>query len=408
MGRQIERLKAAALKWLPPRGTPYPDGSGLYFQVTGENARSWLYRYEMHGRERWMGLGPFPAISLAAARKRAREARAMRADGRDPIEARDTEKTAERLRKAGTISFEEAAGRYIKAKAASWKNTTHRKQWNATLATYAYPVIGKLPVSEIETPHVLKVIEPIWAEKAETASRVRGRIEAILDWATVRKYRHGENPARWRGHLQHALTERPKARNQPSLPYEDIPSLFADLRQRGGVTPRALELTILAATRTGETIGAQWPEVDLKSRIWTIPGARTKSGREHRIPLTPRMLEILKALPREETNPFVFIGGKAGAGLSNMSMLSLLKEMRPGFTVHGFRSSFRTWAREQTNFPREVAEAALAHIIKDKTEAAYARGDVLEKRRRLMAAWSDYCASTPAKGARVVNLRAAT
>jgi integrase len=233
----------------------------------------------------------------------------------------------------------------------------------------------------------------------------------ILDWAAAREYRpKGDNPARWRGHLDKLLPARSrvaKVRNQPALPYADLPAFLIELRERGGISSRALEWTILTAARTGETIGARWDEVDLAAKVWTVPADRTKSAREHRVPLTPRALAILSDLPREKDNEHVFIGGKAGAGLSNMAMLELLKEMRPGLTVHGFRSTFRTWAAERTNYAREIAEAALAHVIGDKTEAAYQRGDALEKRRRLMTAWAEYCASTPAKGPRVVKLREA-
>ena len=391
MGREFNRLAAVTLRTL--REGKHPDGAGLYFQVKGAG-RSWLFRYEIDGKDRWMGLGPFPTVSLAKARKLARKAKAQRAEGLDPIEERRADDTARRLARAGTISFQDAAERYIKAHSKTWKNAAHRQQWTATLKTYVYPVFGSLPVSEVRTPHVLKAIEPLWSAKPETASRIRGRIEKILDWAAARELRsRGDNPALWRGHLDKVLPPHSKVRkvrHQPALAYSDVPKLVSELREKGGVSPLALEFTIFNATRTIETIGAEWSEIDLVAKIWTVPGSRMKSGRMHRVPLTARAVKILKSLPRETGNEFVFIGGKAGRGLSNMAMLALLKSVRPSVTVHGFRASFKTWAREQTNFAREVSEACLAHTISDATEAAYVRGDLFQKRRRLMTTWARY------------------
>lgn len=383
----------------------HADGDGLYLQVKlGPKGitRSWLFRYGRDFKEHWIGLGPWPVVSLADARRKAREKRALLADGIDPLQDKRDRRSAERARKASAVTFEEAAKRYIAAHEPAWKNPAHRKQWPATLQSYAYPIFGKLPVDEIDTGLVLKALEPIWKTKPETAGRVRGRIESVLAWAAARGYRpRGDNPARWRGHLDKLLpakTKIRKVRHQPALRYEELPAFIVDLQRRGGVSAKALEFTILTAARTSEAIGARWREIDLAEKVWTVPGARTKSAREHRVPLSARALEILKGLPREGDDGFIFVGGKESAGLSNMAMLGLLKDLRPDCTVHGFRASFRTWAREQTNFPREIAEAALAHVIGDKTEAAYARGDVLEKRRRLMEAWSRHCGAGPGKG----------
>lgn len=392
VGKNTERLKAIELKKLGQGN--HPDGAGLYLQVKG-GGRSWLYRYELDGKERWMGLGSFPDISLAQARKKARDARNLKNDGTDPIEERRKRRVASRLERAGTITFREAADRYIKAHASSWKNKVHSKQWESTLSRYAHPVFGDLPVSGIQTSHILDAIEPIWTDKTETASRVRGRVEAILDWAAVRGYREkGVNPAQWRGHLEHVLPKRSKiakVRHQPALHYDDIPELVAELKESIGVTPLALEFTILTAVRTNEAIKSTWSEFDLPNKTWTIPKERMKAERSHRVPLCSRAIAILRMLPREKGNDHVFIGGRSGTGLSNMAMLKLLKKLRPGMTVHGMRSSFKDWAREKTNFSREVSEAALAHQISDGTEAAYARGDLFDKRRTLMNRWAKYC-----------------
>ena len=263
------------------------------------------------------------------------------------------------------------------------------------------PVFGALPVAVVDTAFVMRVIEPIWKEKTETANRVRGRIEAVLAWATVRGFRTGDNPARWKGHLDHLLPARTKVRkveHHAALPYDEMPEFMVELRAREGMSARALEFVILTAARTGEVIGAIWAEVDLRAMVWTVPGTRMKSGRDHRVPLSNRAVEILAALPHEKKNEHVFIGARRGSPLSNMAMLQLMRDLRPGFVPHGFRSTFRDWCAERTNFPREVAEAALAHVVGDATERAYRRGDALEKRRALMDAWSRYCCSPPVKG----------
>ncbi len=380
----------------------YHDGGGLYLQVAASGAKSWIYRYMLNGRAREMGLGPFHIISLSEARSRAAECRRLRLDGIDPIEARKAKRDGAMLEAAKAITFDACAKAYIEAHEAGWQNAKHRDQWRNTLKTYTSPEFGALPVQAVDLRVVMKVLEPIWHTKPETASRLRGRIEAILDWATVRGYRKGENPARWRGHLDKLLPARSKVRkveHHPALPYREIPAFTKDLRTQEGVAARALEFLILAAARTGEVIGARWEEFDLNERLWTVPAARMKAGKEHRVPLSDCAVAIIHELQKTRLGDFVFPGQRAGKPLSNMAMLKLLDRMGRGdLTTHGFRSTFRDWAAEQTNFPREVAEMALAHTIGDRVEAAYRRGDLFEKRRELMHDWECYCLSNLSSG----------
>jgi len=374
----------------------HADGGGLYLQVTAGGARSWIFRYTGGGRRHEMGLGSYPDVTLKTARDNAAEMRSLRAAGRDPLQVR----RAGRQQRAGSVTFAEAADAYIAAHEPSWRNPKHRQQWTNTLATYVLPSLGSVSVADIETSHVTRVLEPIWLAKTETATRVRQRVEAILDWAAARGLRTGENPARWRGHLDKLLARPTRIRtvqHHPALPYAELPAFMLELAGQNGVAARALTFCILTAARTGEVIGAHWSELD--GDVWTIPGARMKSGREHRVPLSlpaQQIIEQLRALS-DDADGFVFPGGRGARPLSNMAMAAVLKRMgRGGITAHGFRSCFRDWARESTNFPREVAETALAHILKDKVEAAYARGDLLDKRRELMAAWASYALSRAA------------
>ena len=381
----------------------YGDGGGLYLRVTDDGAKNWVFRFMLNGRARWMGMGPLHTINLAEARKRAGEHRLRRHDGIDPIDARRAERLKARLEAAKAVTFTECAESYIKAHRAGWRNGKHAAQWKATLATYAEPIIGKLSVQAIDTALVLKVLEPIWTAKPETAGRVRGRIESIIDWATARGYRQGENPARWRGHLDKLLPARSKVRrveHHAALPYAELPDFLRSLREHAGIAARALEFAILTAARTGEVIGARWSEMDLLEKTWTLPAARMKSGRKHRVPLSAPALAILKEMQahRHPDDAFVFPGAKPGRPLSNMAFLMLLRRMgRADLTAHGFRSSFRNWAAERTNFPAEVAEMALAHTVSDKTVAAYNRSDLFERRRRLMSAWTIYCTAPEQK-----------
>jgi integrase len=355
-----------------------------------------------------MGLGPLTTVSLKQARDKARAARLLLIDGNDPIEARETKKRALRAEQAKRISFKECAEKYIAAHKAGWRNAKHADQWSATLQRYAFPIIGGLCVQDIETSHIMKILEPIWARKVSTASRLRGRIENVLDWAKARHFRQGENPARWKGHLENLLPHKAKVRkvrHQPAMPFDQVPAFMQDLRGRDSLSMRALELTILCAARTSETLLARWDEFDLESGVWTVPPERMKAGREHRVPLSRRALEIVKAIPRIKGSAFVFQGQKPNAPLSNMAMLMALRGMKgDGLSVHGFRSSFRDWAGEISNFPRELAEAALGHIIGDEAERAYRRGDALEKRRKLMEGWARYL-STPANANNVTPMR---
>jgi integrase len=396
--KKIEKLK--------DRGR-YLDERGLYLQVMSASNRSWLLRFEIDGRKRWMGLGSLADFTLDEARERARQARQLLTDGVDPLEARKAERAKRALEAAKAVTFKEAAQQYFDQHERKWRNAKHRAQFLSTLESYAFPALGKLSVAAIDTGLVLKVIEPIWQDKTETANRLRGRIESVLDWATVRGYRQGDNPARWKGHLAEVLPARGDIaphQHHRALPFVAVPDFMVQLATREGMGARALELTILTAARTGEVIGARWSEFDLKAKLWTIPPGRMKGHREHRVPLSDRAVAILKALPREAD--FVFPGRHKGIAISNMAMAELLKRMgRRDATVHGFRSAFRDWAAERSNFQNHVIEMALAHVIGDKVEAAYRRGDLFEKRRKLMEAWAAYC-STPQRDATVTPIRA--
>jgi integrase len=389
-----------------------PGSKGLYLQVGPRGTKSWLLRYEIAGRERFHGLGAYPDFSLAMAHERAAAARRLIADGIDPIDHRRAEKHArqEQLRKEAAIpTFKEAAERYFRVHGDKWRNAKHRAQFMSTLRAYAFPKLGALRVNEITTDDVRAAIEPIWKKVPETASRVRGRIESVLSWAIANKYREGPNPARWSDNLVHLLPARASngTNHHAALVYGDMPEFMAALGQREGVAARALEFAILTAARTGEIIGAKWDEIDLKAKTWTVPADRMKASAQHRVPISDRAVEILEALPRERGNDYVFIGPSKGGGLSNMAMAAVLKRMgRTDITVHGFRSSFRTWAAETTSYPHDVAEAALAHTIPEAVVRAYKRTTLFDKRRRMMTDWARYCAS-PAPVGEVVPLRRA-
>ncbi len=393
-GRSIHKLSARAVATATVPGY-YGDGGGLWLQVAASGSKSWVFRFTLAGRAREMGLGALHTVSLADARERAAACRLQVLDGIDPIEARASSKATQRTQVASVITFDTAAEKYIEAHRAGWRNAKHGDQWQSTLDTYASPVIGKLAVSAIDTGLVVRVLDPIWQTKTETAARVRGRIEAVLDWCTVRGYRSGDNPARWRGHLDKVLpapTKISKTENHAALPYVQIGEFMQKLRAEQGSAARAVEFIILTAARTSEAFNATRGEIDEAGAVWACPGERMKSGRPHRVPLSRQALKLLKSLPKVDGSPYLFPGAKEGRPLSNMAGLKLLERMGFGdFTVHGFRSTFRDWAAETTNFPREIAEAALAHVLKDKTEAAYQRGDLLEKRAKLMQAWADYC-----------------
>jgi integrase len=361
----------------------------------------------LEGRAREMGLGGLSKVGLADARTIAAEHRLQLAKKIDPIKVREAENSEKRIEAARSMTFNDCATAYVKAHQAGWRNTKHRQQWENTLTTYVSPVFGSLPVADVDVGLVMKVLESLWTAKPETASRVRGRVEGVLDWAKASGFRDGENPARWRGHLSNLLPARSKVRavkHHAALPYVEIGAFMADLRAREGSAAAALEFLILTAARTSEVIGARPSEIDFATRVWTIPAARMKSGREHRVPLTKAAVAALQQAAGQDKE-FLFPGTRLQQGLSNMALLKVLERMGRGdLTAHGFRATFKTWASERTNFPRELVEAALAHVIGGKVEAAYQRGDLLEKRRRLMDAWAEFCRKSSTAGT-VLNLR---
>jgi integrase len=406
---KLNRLTARKVATTTKPGL-YADGGGLYLRVGRGGAKSWCLRYMLQGNAREMGLGGLLKVSLAEARRKAAALRALLVDKIDPLQRRQTENAAKKIEAARSMTFDDCARAYIKAHEVSWHNAKHRQQWQNTLVAYVSPKFGSAPVAEVDVGMVMKAIEPLWTTKPETAGRVRGRIEAVLDWAKARGYRDGENPARWRGHLSNLLPARTKVRavkHHAALPYPEIGALMADLRAREGAAAAALEFLILTAARTGEVIGARRSEINFRARVWTVPAERMKGNREHRVPLSSAAMNALDRPKTEGPSEFLFPGTKVGQGLSNMALLKVLERMnRSDVTVHGFRATFKTWAAERSNFPRELIEAALAHVLEDKTEAAYQRGDMLEKRRRLMGAWAEFCAKH-APVATVVNLRRA-
>lgn len=381
--------------------------AGLYLQVTQTGARCWVLRAVVGSKRRDIGLGGFPTVTLAGAREAARAAREKIAAGIDPVEAKREAKNALILAQAGAKTFEQCAADYLAGREAEWKNSKHRAQWSSTLEAYVFPVIGKLPARDIELQHVLNVLRPIWTTKTETASRVRGRIESILDWARVQGYRTADNPARWRGHLDKVLpapSKVAKAGHHEALPIDQVGAFMRDLRAQAGVAAKALEFTILTAARSGEVRGATWGEIDLDAATWTVPAERMKAGREHRVALNRQAIELLKSMGQGKANDLVFRAPRGGA-FSDMSMTAVMRRMKVNAVPHGFRSTFRDWAAERTSFPGEVAEMALAHSIGDKTEAAYRRGDLLQKRFQLAQGWADFCDQVqPAKGSKVTAI----
>jgi len=386
----------------------YADGGSLYLRVADGGSKQWVFRYTARdGRLHDMGLGAVAprGFTLVQAREKAREARLLRLEGIDPIAHKQARNAALKAADAKAMTFRQCAEGFIKDNEKEWKNAAHYRQWTSTLSTYVYPVLGNLPVAAIDTPLVLKVIKPLWEDKTETASRVRGRIEAILGWATVHHYRSGDNPARWQGLLEHALPARSKVaktQHHIALPYTGIAPFMAKLRQDTSAAARCLEFIVLTGARLGEATGAMWSEVDLASRTWAIPANRMKGGREHRVPLSAAAMATLEAMPR--MSDFVFPGMRAGQPVGTRTIQDLVKQVGSEITVHGFRSSFRDWAAERTNYPNHVVEQALAHAIPSAVEAAYRRSDLFEKRRRLMDAWAEFCGKPQGAG-KVVKLR---
>lgn len=398
IARELSALSVAKSK---TPGLLFVGGvQGLALQVKTSGAKSWLLRVVIGGKRREMGLGSFPGVTLAMARDKAREARELIRRGIDPVERQQAAQHALKASVAAALTFEQAAGKYIAAHEDGWKNVKHGQQWRNTLAQHACPVMGPLLVRDVALSHVLAVLEPIWKTKNETASRLRGRIELVLDWATARGLRDGPNPARWRGHLDKLLAKPSKVNKREhhaALPVADVGAFMVRLRKADGMGARALEFAILTAARSGEVRGATWAEIDDVAKVWTVPASRMKAGKEHRVPLSAEALALLKALPRMAATDLVFPASRGGM-LSDMTLAAVLRRMAVPAVPHGFRSTFRDWASERTNYPREAAEMALAHAIGDKVEAAYRRGDLFEKRRRLMADWALFLASEEKPG----------
>jgi integrase len=387
----------------------YADGGSLYLRIAPGGSKQYVFRYIRDGRLHDMGIGPTHTLTLVEARERATEARKLLLDGIDPLQAKRARFAALRAADASAVTFRQCAEDFIKANEVKWTNAQHRREWSWSLRKYVYPILGSMPVAAIDTPLVLRVLKPIWQKTPESASRIRGRIENVLGWATVHHYRSGDNPARWNGLLEHALPSVVKGDHHAALPYAEVPAFLAKLRQQTGVTAKCLEYIVLTAVRLGEAQKATWSEIDLDNRVWVIPGARMKSGKEHRVPLSPAALAILKDIHEVRHSDYIFPGSRQGYAMGKNQPGKLMKK-RMGdaeMTVHGFRSSFRDWAAERTNFPREVAEMALAHAIPSAVEAAYRRGDLFEKRRKLMEAWAAYCAKVEMDAGKVVSLNRA-
>jgi integrase len=387
----------------------YADGGSLYLRVAESGSKQWIFRYAANGRLRDMGLGAVAprGFTLAQAREKAREARLLRLEGIDPIAHKQARKAALMAADAKAMTFRQCAEGFIKDNEKEWTNAAHHRQWTSTLSTYVYPIIGDLPVAAIDTPLVLKVVKPLWGHKTETASRVRGRIEAILGWATVHHYRSGDNPARWQGLLEHALPAKAKVaktQHHIALPYTQVGDFMGNLRRDTSAAASCLEFIVLTAARLAEATGAMWSEINLDARTWTVPAGRMKGGREHKVPLSDAAMAVLEAMRAVRMSDFVFPGMREGQSVGSRTIQDLVKQIGGEITVHGFRSSFRDWAAERTNFPREVAEMALAHAIPSAVEAAYRRGDLFDKRKKLMDAWSAYCAKVETDAGKVVAL----
>lgn len=399
MARTKHRLTAKAVENQKKPGL-YADGGNLHLRIAPGGSKGWIFRFTLAGRTRDAGLGSYPTVSLAEARNEADRLRKQIAEGTDPIEARKSQRVASRAEAERAITFERCAKAYVESHQAGWKNNKHRAQWHSTLKTYVYPVIGQLPVKDVDTAHLTQILRPIWTSKPETASRVRGRIEVILSWAKVRGYRDGENPAQWRGHLDHLLPAKGRVRkvvHHAALPYSEMPTFISRLRSHSSTTARALEFLILTNTRTSETLKATWSEIDLERRLWIIPGPRMKADKEHRVPLSSRAAEVVVELAEIRCSEYVFPGMKLGRPLSQMALLMMLRRMgyeQGTVTAHGFRSTFKDWVSECTNLSMEASEIALSHKVANAVEAAYRRGDMFEKRREMMEAWSAFCGSS--------------
>jgi integrase len=398
---KVERIKKPGM---------HGDGGGLYLQVTTAHAKSWIFRFKPPGKPgtRYMGLGPFSVMGLAEARARRDECRRLLLDGIDPLDAKRATRAREALRAAKALTFAEVAENYITSHRAGWRSPKHADQWSSSIATYVNPICGSVLVQAIDTAIVLKVLERIWTTKSVTADRIRGRIELILDFAKVRGFREGENPARWRGHLDHLLPAVSKIKpikHHAALVYSGVAEFMAALRDRDGIAARALEFLVLTCARTNEVLGARWDEINIRERLWTVPGARMKAGKEHRVPLSADAVAVLERIGPQRSSDYVF--ADSGSKLPPWALDEILRRLgHTDITVHGFRSAFRDWAAERTNFPSEVAEMALAHAVGTKVEAAYRRTDMFERRRQLLASWSEFCSAPSHQPGEVVPLHA--
>ena len=393
MGSKAKELSALAVQRLTAPGMHAVGGvAGLYLCVSPSGARSWIARVNVDGKRREMGLGSFPDVSLSIAREKARAARSDTTMGIDPVAHRKEARSARQALKATQKTFADCAKAYIEAHSDSWKNAKHRAQWPSTFETYVYPTMGTVMVGEVTQAHVMAVLLPIWKTKTQTATRLRGRIEQVLAWATAAGFRQGENCARWTGLLDQLLPAPGKVsepRHHPAVRVDDMPAFIKALRQHDGLSPKALEFAVLTAARSGEVRGANWAEIDLEAAAWTVPPERMKAGKEHRVPLSAAAIKLLEAMPRMEGTDLVFPGTK-GQPLSDMSLTAVMRRMDVDAVPHGFRSTFRDWAGDRTNYPRDMAEAALAHKLENKVEEAYRRSDALEKRREMMQEWGKF------------------
>ena len=394
MGSKAKELSALAVQRLTAPGMHAVGGvAGLYLCISPSGSRSWIARVSVDGKRREMGLGGFPEVSLAVAREKARAARSDTTMGIDPVAHRKEARSARQALKATQKTFADCAKAYIEAHSDSWRNAKHRAQWPSTFETYVYPTMGTVLVGEVTQAHVMAVLLPIWKTKTQTATRLRGRIEQVLAWATAAGFRQGENCARWTGLLDQLLPapgKVAKVQHHRALPIDDMPAFIKALRQHEGLSPKTLEFVVLTAARSGEVRGATWAEIDMEAKVWTVPAERMKAGKEHRVPLSTQAIKLLEAMPRIEGTDLVFPAPRGGQ-LSDMTLTALTRRMKLDAVPHGFRSTFRDWVFERTDYPRDLAEAALAHALESKVEAAYRRGDALERRRAMMQAWANYC-----------------
>lgn len=402
----MARLSTLFVQKVSKKGR-YADGDGLYLQVTGTGVKSWLFRYKKLGRGHAMGLGSVKDISLSEARDLSREQRKILKQGADPIKKRVEIQNAQLVERSGKITFRECADQFIEKRKPTWKNVKHGEQWVSTLNQYANPVIGDMYVCDVSTTHILQILDPIWATKNETASRIRNRLELILSWAKVRGYRKGENPAAWRGHLD-ATLEKPsrlqRRQHFKAIGIDDVSKFVEELQKNGSMSAKGLEFLILTAARTREVLEATWAEINLERKVWTIPAERMKAQKEHRVALSDSALRILVKQKEEAKCPFIFYNRHTLRPLSSNAFLKLIKiDMKRNITAHGFRSSFCDWAAEQTTFPRDLVEMALAHTIKNKVEASYRRGDMLERRYALMNEWARHCYNERSKQADILQ-----